>query len=979
MKKRNTVRRTGFLRENKGLTLIELVVTVAIIAIFSGIVLSVVGTSSNSFRMTSSTAKVQMKTQELLDTIQDLVIDANRSVYYTYGAAEGSVGTEIKNDIDGAEAGVTDMVSARSFYVCNAKELSETTELQQYDVLRWDPVSKQVQYSCVKVVVDKEEDSGSNQGEAAAFSAGEPMELAGSGEPGGGDGGSGSVEASEEETSYSVLAENVTSFRADTTKVEGQRIVRFRISMEERGKELTTLHTVNLRNQIQVMAPDGSFTGTPGQPISVRIINAPSELPAGKKYQMNAITTGDVRPGRIWTVDAEAAEKLGAKIDKDGILVVQKGGVVTVTVTVYSADGTRTASDSVQIKIIAEAIPTPTPSPSPTPTPALEKLEISGPTAVAALENGNSLDLSSYTVTGTVGDKTEDYAGKVEWQCAGNTFVQIKDGQIVIAPEAWTVEGGPGTFTLTASAGGIVSNTITVTIVRIRILAPEDGAEYMQNDTVSVEVEYYLGNVKSENYKLEADGTECENTFLVGEVGEKKITASGSELGVNVSDSVIIQVEKEPVYEIYGADFMAVWVVDGGKYTYNMSPKNSTASLQDRASMYWVEDENGDFVSCNNWSVSRDGWILTFTAIMDNGARLQKPVQIIDLSITAPTDAILLIKQEYECMAELNDSQVTHTGNAWEATGAGVMNGSRLSINTVGSSTELKVSTEIMISNKYVTDVPFRLTDSRTYYTGGNNDSGWNVIITTPLAGGIIYIPTDGKGIEKTYIEAKVENPGGAGNQTASATYQWSLYIPALNITMTNGGYDKNMPGSQFTFPEGYGQFKGDIEIKDWIFNEKGNVLTDVKSLPGILYVECVTSNGGKKLKTQTPVICVVREGSESGAGEYTVGFRGGVDTLQISNIQQIEITFYLEKRGQECYDAGTFSAELKWLDTGNVIEGVDLSLQSKQVNLKISEANKVDAQLGEKSDRTAQLIVRWDSADGRYHAQNSQIITIKK
>lgn len=64
--------------DNRGLTLIELVITVAIIAIFSGVVMTFIMTGSNTYRSTSSNAKVQMETQELVDRMEDLIIDTNQ-------------------------------------------------------------------------------------------------------------------------------------------------------------------------------------------------------------------------------------------------------------------------------------------------------------------------------------------------------------------------------------------------------------------------------------------------------------------------------------------------------------------------------------------------------------------------------------------------------------------------------------------------------------------------------------------------------------------------------------------------------------------------------------------------------------------------------------------------------------------------------------------------------------------------------------
>lgn len=92
-------------KKNRGFTLIELIVTVAIMAIFSGVVLSMIGTGANSYRKTSSTAKAQMETQDVMDQIQNMIIDVNRSVYYSYGKGinEG-YGDEIRNDIDSGDS-----------------------------------------------------------------------------------------------------------------------------------------------------------------------------------------------------------------------------------------------------------------------------------------------------------------------------------------------------------------------------------------------------------------------------------------------------------------------------------------------------------------------------------------------------------------------------------------------------------------------------------------------------------------------------------------------------------------------------------------------------------------------------------------------------------------------------------------------------------------------------------------------------------
>ena len=72
-------------KNNRGFTLIEMIVTVAIIAIFSSVVLKFMITGSNIFRGTSNSAEVQMETQNTFDKIEDMIINTNRGFYYGYG------------------------------------------------------------------------------------------------------------------------------------------------------------------------------------------------------------------------------------------------------------------------------------------------------------------------------------------------------------------------------------------------------------------------------------------------------------------------------------------------------------------------------------------------------------------------------------------------------------------------------------------------------------------------------------------------------------------------------------------------------------------------------------------------------------------------------------------------------------------------------------------------------------------------------
>ena len=251
LKNRGRTRQT----DNRGLTLIELVITVAIIAIFSGVVMTFIMTGSNTYRSTSSNAKVQMETQELVDRMEDLIIDTNRSLYYANGTGENT-GSEIKNDIKQSGAGNSD--GNKTFIVCNEYKNNDGNTSQYIcDVIDWDKEDATVYYSQREyTATSSSDDSGKNETETAAFSEDEGDVSAFS--PDEEDSGEQNVRNARTKVNRSVLATGILDFRADVTKVESDNIVCFQLSTENGKKEIETLHSVSLRNKVKVKKPADS-------------------------------------------------------------------------------------------------------------------------------------------------------------------------------------------------------------------------------------------------------------------------------------------------------------------------------------------------------------------------------------------------------------------------------------------------------------------------------------------------------------------------------------------------------------------------------------------------------------------------------------------------------------------------------------------------------------------------------------------------
>ena len=92
-------------QNNQGLTLIEMVITVAIIGIVSVVVLSIVSTGANFYRGMSGRTKSQMDLQELMDDVENIIMNADDSISLSTGE-NGAVVLTVVNRYD--SSGYTD-------------------------------------------------------------------------------------------------------------------------------------------------------------------------------------------------------------------------------------------------------------------------------------------------------------------------------------------------------------------------------------------------------------------------------------------------------------------------------------------------------------------------------------------------------------------------------------------------------------------------------------------------------------------------------------------------------------------------------------------------------------------------------------------------------------------------------------------------------------------------------------------------------
>ncbi len=119
------------LKDNRGFTLVEMIVTVAITAIFSAVVLTAVTAGSRLYRSVSGTARVQMDTQQLSDALETWIVNANRSIYYESGE--------------------------KTLLLCSQQKNADGTSSRIVDTLKWDQKEEALYYSQKQLGTDNRE------------------------------------------------------------------------------------------------------------------------------------------------------------------------------------------------------------------------------------------------------------------------------------------------------------------------------------------------------------------------------------------------------------------------------------------------------------------------------------------------------------------------------------------------------------------------------------------------------------------------------------------------------------------------------------------------------------------------------------------------------------------------------------------------------------------------------------------------------
>ncbi|SCP94736.1 type II secretion system protein [Anaerobium acetethylicum] len=207
---------------DKGITLFEIVVSMAILGILSVSVVMFISVSSRNYRKTSTDVNLQYESQLAVNQIKDMVIDSNQSIAYYGMSADNKLVAGLD---DNALPLQVDGKIIKKLYVYNTDKAYSIT---------WEQQKQELYYREYEV--------------DAATKSLQPA------------------------TDEVLMAKHISGFSADLNNLDSDKIVRIRVNLESGDKTYEASHNITLRNDVGANIAENEIYGvTPAAPEADKI------------------------------------------------------------------------------------------------------------------------------------------------------------------------------------------------------------------------------------------------------------------------------------------------------------------------------------------------------------------------------------------------------------------------------------------------------------------------------------------------------------------------------------------------------------------------------------------------------------------------------------------------------------------------------------------------------------------------------------
>jgi len=608
MKKKKNSRKIQ--NNNNGLSLVELIITVAMLAIVGSIIAAFIATSSKTYTRVSAEVDIQEEAQLTVNQIKDLVIDANRAVIFgleapteSFTVLDGSVSeTDIIDDWVNNQ-GVAIGTIKKVLVVYNEEYLAATNSYQ---------------FPIVKIIYNADEGKLYYAKKTFADLASINISTFGTG---GAD--------------THLLSESVTNFQVDLSQIDKSildLVVNFSSSkVIGEGQSFFATPTINLRNKVIV---------------SEVLTDIYNEAEVVKNSFVNSVT---IKKGTAIITSDGLTRGTGASYT--GVVDIQFGASTTSSEVVWSITGsagstksTITGTGVLNVAIdepssILEVRATSVADPTKYASISIYVADIIRPTSIdivvteSATNNNLTGVRKTYTATATInyneGPSKVATASEIRWEMltslpAGCSAIENSAGQYVIA---LTEAGGSNTYTFKsisevgASLGGagveksktiivpplpyIVQSTPTVTITTSSTVLTRGNSVKLTaavNDFQSTTIVYTWEIVSAGSVGFDSTAiTSLSRISLVQNSSAKQEATLSTDdwLGWNNSYTVQVKVTARDTVNNVSATYVTNFSILPVTMTVTMNNSNSLSKSTAKQFTYTLTNVN---VSTLTWS-----------------------------------------------------------------------------------------------------------------------------------------------------------------------------------------------------------------------------------------------------------------------------------------------------------------------------------------------------------------------------------------